>query len=206
MRLFALVLFLFCLQIPVFSQDIEDRDSTEVSDVTEAYTPDQWLVSEDEEEKGDQQVSNAPECDIRAVMGCYDNDRLRIDILLWNPVSFKWLTYFAIKLEYDAGVSEYYAYNTDTKKIRYIKYDNGETVDDYYLDEDGEGLDMGFVTSSYGKKNCSVGIIIDKEKHIGGKKGKRYYLTCEFESGFIDKKGNLKVADSTRSVNMYFVK
>jgi len=208
MRFFTFVFLLLFLQISLFAQDYPARYSKKVTDVYNAYAPDKnsgWIVTDKEEKKGDHKVSNAPECDIRSVMSCYDNSKLRVDIVLWNPVSYQWLTYFAINMQYAGGVEEYYYYDIDTKELRYRKTDNGSVVEDDVLSQD-DGTDFAFITTYDGNDDMIVGLIIDKDKHFGGSKGKTYYLTCDFQSGFTDSNGDLQVADYTPTVRLHYVR
>ncbi|HOV15693.1 MAG TPA: hypothetical protein PK771_15500, partial [Spirochaetota bacterium] len=168
---FFLVLFVVLLgiQFSVFAQDYPAKYAKKVADVYEGYAPDKstgWIVTDKEEKKGDHNVSNAPECDIRAIMSCYDDSKLRVDLVLWNPISYKWLTYFAINMQYAGGVEEFYYYDVDSKELRYRKTDNGSVVKDEVLTQD-DGTDFAFITTYDGKADMIVGLIIDKDKHFG---------------------------------------
>jgi hypothetical protein len=178
------------------------RDATQVDDVFKPYTADDWVVSPDEEPTGDQTTENAVECDIRGVIACYDDDYLRVDILLENGVTFDWDVWYAIKLEYD-DMNEYYTYYSDSKKLIYEKEKNGKIVKTVNLTSN-KSDDTAGITDSEGVKNSDVYFIINKKDHIGGEKGKRYYLTCDFMSGYVSKQDKLKVADDTITVDMYF--
>ena len=108
-------------------------------------------------------------------------------------------------MQYAGGVEEYYYFDVNTKEMRYRKMDNGELIDEYVLTQD-DGTDFSFVTTYGGESDMIVGLIIDKDKHFGGTKGKVYYLTCDFESGFTDKEGNLQVADTTPTVRLHYTR
>ncbi len=108
-------------------------------------------------------------------------------------------------MQYAGGVEEYYYYDVYTQEMRYRKLDNGEIVDEYTMDQT-DGTDYSFVTTYGGESDMIVGLIIDKDKHFGGTKGKVYYLTCDFESGFTDKEGNLQVADYTPTIRLHYTR
>ena len=179
------------------------RSSTSVTDVFEPYTPEEMIVSTDEEPIKDQAVKNAPECDISSVISCYDNDYLRVDILLNKSISFKWDILYAIKLEYD-DMNEYFIYYTDSQKLVYEVEKNGMITKTKTLTADNS-KDTAGVTNSGKMKNSDVYFIIEKKAHIDGESGKKYYLTCKFLSGFIDKKGKIQIADETIPVDLEFI-
>jgi len=85
------------------------------------------------------------------------------------------------------------------------KKKNGEIVTTETLDMN-YSADFAGVTSSGGKSNTDVYIVIDKDEHIGGSKGKRYYLTTYFYSGYVDTSDKMQIADKTIPINLYFVK
>jgi hypothetical protein len=178
------------------------KDATEVDDAFTPYTADDWIVSPDEEPLEDQQVDNAPECDIKGVIACYDADYLRVDILLANGISDKWDLYYSIKVEYE-GLVEYYTYYTISKKFVYVKEKNGKILRSKTLTGDNS-KDCAGVTDSGDEAKSDVYFIINKDDHIGGKKGQTYYLTTYFLSGYIDKKGNENTADDTITVDLHF--
>jgi len=206
---FFLLVLLVANLFPLFyliGQDDEEilkRNSTSVKDVTQPYSPEEMIIAESEEQQNDQQVSNAPECDIRAIMSCYDKESLRFDIVLWNPIQYKFKTWFGIRIEYKDS-AEYYIYFPATKQLEYLLEENDEITKDEILKQDDE--DFAVVTSYNDVKGTSVAIVISKKKHIGGTVGKKYYITCDFESGFIDKEGKIQRADYTKTVDVYFVK
>ena len=204
MKMRILTVFVFCVFVTVFSVAQETRNAMKVDKVIEPYTPDEFSIYEDEEEQGDHLVSNAPECDIRSVMVCYDRERIRFDIILYSPITFNYKLWYGVVLEYKNNEKEYYAYFTDTKELHYIVEINDEIVKDTVLtSEDG---DFAAITSSYDVENTLVAIVINKDKHIAGVKGKKYYLTSYFVSGFVDENDNIQKADDTITVNINFVK
>ncbi len=180
------------------------RYSLEVSDVTEAYDPD-WIVSPNEEKKGDHSVSNAPECDIRGVISCYDSDQIRVDILLHNSVKRKVEVWYAVKFEYADNLNEYFTYYPGDDTFIYEKEKNGTITETKTLSVSSDS-DFAGVTSSGGVSDTDIYIIIDKEKHIGGSYGKTYYLTSTFYAGYVDKNDTMQIADQTMVVDLYFKK
>jgi hypothetical protein len=178
------------------------RNATSVDDVSQPYTAGEWIVSPDEESIGDEDAGNAVECDIKAVIACYDYDYLRVDILLNNPISFEWKTLYAIKLEYDV-MNEYYTYYTETKKLIYEKEVNGEITKTTVLSMD-DSKDIAGVSSSGDAENSDVYFIINKAAHIGGEKGNRYFLTCKFFSGYLTTEDELHIADETKFIELEF--
>jgi hypothetical protein len=204
-KILAILLVLVCLigtAGVVFAKDPPRRNATEVSDVSQPYTADEWIVSSDEESIGDQTAPNATETDIRGVIACYDEDYLRIDILLENSVTFDWKTLYAIKVEYD-DMNEYYTYYTDSEKLVYEKEKGGKIVKTKTLVK-GDSNDVAGVISSGEKDNDDVYFIINKKDHIGGEKGKRYYLTCSFFAGYLTKSDKIQISDKTIPVDMEF--
>jgi len=199
-----LIIVLFCLIfLVIFSGGkYESRNSKKVNDVNKGYSVDEWVVSPEEEPQGDEQVNNAPECDIRGVISCYDDDQLRVDILLTHQVSYKFTVWYAIKFEYTDEI-HYYTYYPKEDKLFFEIVQNGEITKSEELGEDSK--DYAGVTSSGDKESGSVYIIIDKDLHIGGDKGKRYYLTTTIFSG-VNNNNEMKVADEAMTVNLFFVK
>ncbi len=196
-NLVIILLFVFPIML---HPKAKNRNSKEVTDVSRPYKAD-WIVSPEEESEGDHKVSNAPECDIKGVLSCYDKDKLRVDILLYKPISYNFKVWYAIKFEY-SDMTEYYTYYPVSCDLVYEKEIDGEIVDTQSLKEDE--VDYAGVTDSGGEKNTDVYIIIDKDKHIAGDKGKKYFLTTTFYSGFLDEKDKMYIADETLDVNLYF--
>ncbi|MGE5558841.1 MAG: hypothetical protein ACM3WV_09550 [Bacillota bacterium] len=101
-------------------------------------------------------------------------------------------------------MTEYYTYYPLSKQYVYEKEKNGKTVEKKILKTE-ESIDIAGVTDSGGGLvNADVYLIIDKDKHIGGEKGNRYYLTSTFYAGFIDKNDELQIADQTVTVDLEF--
>lgn len=204
-KILAILLVLVCLTATVgmvFAKDPPRRNATEVNDVYEPYTPDEWIVSPDEESIGDETAPKAKETDIRSVIACYDADYIRIDILLTNSVTFDWKTLYAIKIQYDE-MNEYYTYYTHSEKLVFEKEVDREIVKTKTLVK-GDSNDVAGVTDSGKKKNDDIYFIINKKDHIGGEKGKRYYLTCSFFSGYLTKSDKIEIADKTIPVELEF--
>ena len=185
-----------------FAGDNPRRNSTPVDDVFDPYTADEWVVSTDEEKEGDAQNSNTPETDISSVISCYDDQYLRVDILLAHPVSFKYATLYGVKFEY-AGKNEFYTYYTDTKKLIYEEEKNGTVTKTRELTRKNSKNIAG-VCDSADEKNNDVYFFLDKSEHINGEKGKRYFLTTTCFSGYLNANGKIKVADKTISVDLVF--
>ncbi len=145
-----------------------------------------------EEEKGEHNVSNAPECDIAAVMSANDYSQLRVDIVLYNPIKYKLDTWFGVEFEYTNMIEDYY-YFPANDEFYYISMNlDGEVVDKKLL-ENNLDVDFAAVTSYNGEDNRSVIIIIDKELHIEGEKGKIYFLKTKVASGFFTKMETFKL-------------
>lgn len=199
-------LFILLLFIPAFlsAQDVPARDALEVKSVLEPYDPEVWIVSEREEPKGDNQVKDAPECDIRGITACYDGEWLRFDIILHSPVTGKLPTVYGIKLEYSEGYVEYFICRPDAGELYFITEQDGETQSSELLDEDSESGDFAELTSYGGKANAVVVIVINKDYHLGGDEGDRIYLTCSFETGKFDENDEVISADGTDIVDVYF--
>lgn len=200
---FLLLPLLLLLYVPaVFgAEELPYRYATEVNDVTKPYSADEWIISPDDEPVGDQEVSNAPECDIQGVIACYDKEYLRIDILLSNPISYDFVVWYAVKFEYQ-DMSEYYTYYPLTKTLIYEKEVDGVVVDTQELSK-VETQDWAGVTGS-SQDNADVYIIINKDSHMSGDIGKKYFLTTYVMAGYIDNQDKMQLADETIRVDMAF--
>src|SRR4030042_4058376 len=197
-KITTLLLVLICFSAAVniiYADDPPRRNATKVDDVFSPYTADEWIVSPEEEPTEDEDVSNAAECDIYGVIACYDDEYLRVDIILNNSISYDWLTVYAIKLEY-SSMSEYYTYHTDSDELIYEKEKKGKITETKVLTEE-ESNDFAGVSGSGYEEDDDVYFIISKKNHISGEKGNRYYLTCRFYSGFINNDDELNIADQT---------
>lgn len=185
-----------------FAVENPRRNSTSVEDVFDPYSADNWIVSPDEETEGDEQSSNAPETDISSVISCYDDQYLRVDILLAHPVSFKQDTCFAVKFEY-AGKNEYYTYYPLSKKLVYEVEKNSSVSKTKVLTR-SNSKNIAGICDSGDEKNNDVYFFLDKSEHINGEKGKRYYLTTTCFSGFINTSDKLMISDKTITVDLVF--
>lgn len=197
-----IVILLLSLSNLALASGAPYRYATKVDDTYKPYEPDGWVISPDEEDKGDQTVSNAAECDIRGVISCYDEDYLRIDILLNNPISFKWDVFYAVKLEY-TDMNEYFTYYPADKELVYEKEKNGKIVETKTLTKNNSD-DVAGVTNSDEADNSDVYFILNKVNHVNGKKGDTYFLTCKFLSGYITGDNKQKTADTTSEVDLEF--
>ena len=183
---------------------LPSRYSFRVDDVYDAYSPDDWIISPKEEPVGDNKSSIVAECDIRGVISCYDANSLRVDILLENPISYKYRVFYAVEFEYDKNDKEYYTYYPDNGDFIYELEENGVITEKRELSrEDG---DYAAVTNSGDEDNTDVLIVTDKDSHISGEVGATYYLTTKFYAGYIDKKDKMFIADQTIPVKLFFVK
>jgi len=184
------------------NSETSHRNATKVDDVFKPYTAD-WIVSP-EEDPVSKNTGDVAEADIKGVIACYDNDHLRVDILLNNSISFKWATFYAIKFEYD-DINEYYTYYTDTQKLIYKQEKDNKIVKTKTYDMNTSGSkDTAGVSDSGDKKDADVFFIINKTDHIGGEKGKRYFLTSHFYSGYLTKKNDIYIADETQPTELEF--
>lgn len=199
----ALILMILMSSI-CFAATIPQRYATKVEDVFGPYTTDDWIVSPEEEPEGDQITSQVLESDILGVIASYDEDYLRVDILLHNSVSFKWQNYYTISFVY-TNMIEYYTYYTDKKELVYTREKNGEIVKQQTLDLK-KSDDQAGITTGGEVKNDDVYFIINKNKHLAGEKGKTYFLTTSFSAGYVDVNNNLVKADETIDIDLYFVK
>ncbi len=203
---FSALIMMVALTNICFADSIPSRKATPVDDVFEPYTADNWIVSPDEEQEGDQISNEVLESDIRAAIACYDQDYLRVDILLYNSNSYQWDNFYAIEFEYDKNIYEYYTYYPDTNELVYTQEKNGQTIKRQLLDLN-KSDDQAGVTSSGGEiKDDNIYFIINKNKHLTGEKGKTYYLTTKFIAGYVDVDKKLVIADETIDVNLHFVK
>lgn len=189
------------LTINVYSQNAR-RNSTSVDDVYNPYTADEWIISPNEEPYGSDDEYDIAECDIYGIISCYDENYLRVDVLLNNSISYDWKTVYAIKLEYE-GLNEYYTYHTDEKQLIYEKEVDGKIVKTEKITTEN-GKDLAGISNSGDKDDSDIYFIINKRKHIGGEKGKRYYLTCVFFSGYMSVDDELVIADQTIPVELEF--
>lgn len=176
--------------------------STKVKDVFQPYTADEWIISPNDEPINDHKVSNAPECDIWGVISCYDENYIRMDILLNNSITFKWDVWYGVKLEFPDAI-EYYIYYINSKKLVYKEEKAGKITKTKTLTKDNSN-DFAGITNSGDKANSDVYFILNKRDHIAGVKGKNYYLPCTFLSGYINEDAEEKIADQTVQVELNF--
>lgn len=197
-----IALLLICVPVAFGESDRPYRNATAVNDVNEPYTADDWIISPDEEPAGDELVSNAPECDIKGVIACYDQDFLRLDILLNHSVTYDFVVWYAVEFEYE-DMNEYYTYYPLSKTLIYEKEVDGKITETTELSKTKTD-DWAGVTDSSDQKNDDIYIIISKESHMSGNKGKHYFLTTYVMAGYVDKKDKMKVADDTIKVDLDF--
>jgi len=200
---FILITVVLGMTSSVFA--IPSRDSMKVPDVTDPYNPPDFIIGPTEEPVGDHLTTNAPdECDIRGIISCYDSNKLRVDILLNFSVKNKFEVWYAVIFEY-ADISQYFTYYPSSNTLVYKKEKDGKVMDTQTLAMDSTA-DFAGVSSCGDEKNTLIYFVIDKNKHIGGNKGTRYYLTTYFYSGYVNTSNQMTIADETIPVNLYFVK
>jgi len=204
-----LVMFAF---VTLASAQVPTRDAKEVPDVGGTVTPN-YIVFPKEEPQGDHKVTNAPECDIKAVTAANDKKRLRIGIVLHNSITFTVKVVYGIKLIYSGGIEEWYVYNPVDKQLIYIKRKGEKTIKTEAVAMSKES-DNAYVASQIfadGKKmeNSVVTLLLDKDKHVDkASRGKKLFLTVQAFSGYI-KDGttdDIGDADETISVKMNFIR
>lgn len=178
------------------------RPATVVDDVMEPYTADEWIISPDEEPGDDQETEDYPACDINGIIACSDETYLRIDILVNSEIEPDRPLFFAVRFAYE-GMNEYYTYYSDAEKLVYEKEKGGKIVQTKVLTE-AQTDDTAGITDSPDLDNADVYFIINKADHIGGVKGRSYYLTCSFFSGYLDVDNQLAIADETIPVDLQF--
>lgn len=198
---FAFVFLFFVINM-IHAQNIVHRTATYVYSTHDTYNPDQWIISPAEESNDYYNQYGLEECEITSVTACYDDEYFRVDIVLNSDVTYKWKTLYAIQVEY-SDMTEYYIYYTDDKQLIYVKEENGRIVKTEDLTFDNS-KDIAGVTSWGDKQYSDIYFIINKDLHIGGEKGERYYLTCSFYSGYIDVDGKTTTADVTIPVEIEF--
>ncbi len=207
-RSFAGIILVLLFLVPAFvtakPPAIQDKYADSVDDVNAAYSPSDWVISPDDELQSYTKVDNAPECDIKGVISCYDPSSLRVDIILQSPISYDVKVWYAMKFEYAGDYVEYYTFYPVSGDFIYEKEENGKVTKTEDLK--GDKVDFTGVTESGKIKDSDVYLIINKEKHIGGEAGQTYYLTTSFYSGYIDVNDKMQFSDITKKVNLYFKK
>jgi hypothetical protein len=184
------------------------KRAREVANVGGRYTL-KWVVSPNQEARGDQKVRNAPETDIRGVSAANDRRRLRIDISLHNPVNKRKKVFYAFKIRYKGGVEDWFAYIPHNNRFIQFTRKRGRITKRKVLRK-RKGSDYVQVSSTrIGRKrirNNLISLFVDKDKHFSRKgRGRRKWVTATFYSGyFVRGSGKLKVADSTRTIRLSY--
>ncbi len=208
-----LFLLIMCIGFSaIVSAEIPMRDAKEVPDVGASLVPN-YIVFPKEEPAGDHNVSNAPECDIKAVTAANDKKRLRIGIVLNNSITFKVQVVYGIKLIYSGGTEEWFVYNVLKKELMYIKKKNEKTEKTEVIVQKKDS-DYAFITGQTftdGKKidNSVVTLLLDKDKHIDKTSiGKQLFLTVQVFSGYMKAENEEEIgdADETIQVKMRFIR
>ncbi len=220
-RVFLGLLIFICISpLIIMSQDYATplRYAMEVARVSEGYSGANWIVSPREERKNDHQVSNAWECDIRAIAAVNDARRLRIDIYLHNPVTYNWTICYAFQISFRGGSSEAYVYFPTRNEFYYVNWDSsGRVLNSRILGEDPSG-DSCWVTDSYiggaRKSNTVVSLTLDKDKHFSSEgRGQKKWVSAQFFTGYIQEgtpqsywMRGLKQADTTMKVRLGYIR
>lgn len=212
MKKFFTLFLSLTLFVTMAYAEAPNRDAKQVADVGGTVTPN-YIVFPKEEPQGDHNVSNAPECDIKAVTAAYDKKRLRIGIVLNASITFTVKVVYGMKLIYAGGVEEWYVYNPIDKQLIYIKRKGEKTLktDAVAMSKDSDNAYVASQIFADGKKmeNSVVTILLDMDKHIDkSARGKKLFLTVQAFSGYIkdgttDEIGD---ADETIPVKMNFIR
>lgn len=199
---FALIL---AIAMPCWAADVTfpRRDALKVDDVNKSYS-EGWIVLPEEEPVGDQTTKDVLETDIYGVASCYDEEYLRVDIELQNPVSFEWDSFYMVKFEYADSIA-YFTYYPYDEMLVFQREKNGQIVTTETMDLFEENDDNAWVSAVGDIGNVNVGFIIKKSKYFGGEKGKTYYLTSSFSAGYVGTNNKLVTTDQTITVLLHFV-
>jgi hypothetical protein len=189
----------FCIMAD--AQEIPYRKMKMVKDIYKEPDKFAYLVSPDEE-KSEKQVISIPETDIKAVSGCYDKYRLRIDVLIVKPVSNKFKIWYSLELGF-ADFTEKYIFYPLSGELRYMRLLNGKTTDEKILN-DSNSKDWAEVSPVGNLTASDILFIIDKDNHIGGEKGKDYSFTLTAYSGYVNKDNEQIEIDKTLPVDVEF--
>lgn len=176
-----------------------NRYAKSVGDVSNPYVTDEWIIKPTEEEQDE--FIGPPECDIREVIAAYDQDSLRVDIILHNSIDFRNDSFYIMNFGYE-NMDEYYIYFPARHECIYGVKVKDKIVKTKLLDLKNSGDRMG--VSSANLKNNNVYFILNKYNHINGEKGKRVFVTASFLSGYVDQSGKMIFLDETMKVNMFF--
>jgi hypothetical protein len=189
-------------------KDPPQRKAREVEEVAKSY-PTTYIIKASEEKEGDHTVSNAPECDIRAVSACNSSKRLRIDLFLHNDVTFKKNVWFGFAIRYAKGVKKTFAYSPTKKTFSVVRSKDGKVTsrEEIKLKKGSDWVRIvGSKIKGVSHKANVVTLMIDKDKHISKDgKGKLQKLRIQGVSGYYQKgTGDLKLADYTGFAYLVF--
>lgn len=148
------IIFSICFTACNAEEEIPQRASTKVTNVFDTYTPKEWIVSAAEEEPGNSPEKAPPECDIKCIASAYDDNYLRIDILLYNPVPAKSLAMYTLSIQERNGVAykDLFEYTPYSKSFRY-----GTPIRRLCYDKDSARLSGD---------NRVICMIINKDQHF----------------------------------------
>jgi len=212
MKKIIVIFVAFLILTPATMTQMEPlRYAKEVYDVTKPYSGAAWVISPEEEPTGDHNVSNAPECDIKGVVALNDRRRIRIDIHLYYPISYRWKVAYGVKFQFKHGDEEAYLFFPVSKRFFYVLWKNGRKVKEMELTQNQASDWTGVTTGYVGNRavpDSVVYLIIDKDKHIARSGyGQKLWLLSHFSSGYIQKNlGDLRDADKTNSVKLGFIR
>jgi hypothetical protein len=176
------------------------RSAMEVDDAFAPYAPQDWIVSPLEEPEGDAPAGTTPpELDIRGVLSCADASHLRVDIVLHREIASDRTAGFGVKLSYDGGVNEYFTYFTGLNRLYYVREAFGRIQKSHRLFGEGSSDNAGLA----GK---NVYILIEKDAHMAGERGRPYRVGALFFSLTLD--GGLigHVEDRTIPVDLRYTR
>jgi hypothetical protein len=176
------------------------RSAAEVDDAFAPYTPQDWIVSPLEEPEGDAPAGTTPpECDIRGVLSCADASHLRVDIVLHREIAADRTAGFGVKLSYDEGVNEYFTYFTGLDRLYYVRETFGRIQKSHRLFGEGSSDNAGFA----GK---NVYILIEKNAHMAGERGRPYRVRALFFSLTLDGDLTGHIEDCTIPVDLRYTR
>jgi hypothetical protein len=181
-------------------REFASRSALEVQDAFAPYTPEEWIVSPLEEPEGDIPAGTTPpESDIRGVLSCFDGIHLRVDILLHHEVSSDKTVGFGVKLAFEGGVSEYLTYFPGLNRLYYVRETLGRIQKSHRLTGDRSSDSAGF-------SGRDVYLLIEKNAHMAGEKGRSYRVGAVFYSMTLDRTLNGRLEDLTVAVNLRYTR
>ncbi len=172
----VLVITVVLLLLSVFvvaAGELPHRFSTKVESVFESYIADEWIISPDEEPQ-DIEKQYDYGIDIKGVLSAYDEEYLRFDLLLYNPVVLYADPAYYLYFYYTDNDYDSYIFSPMTEELVYKQVYNDQIMEKRVMDA-VNSPDLAGVSDD----GLSVYFIINKAEHFGGKKGGLYYITIE---------------------------